>query len=348
MRLRDFQKALSDKGIGFCLLLDDDPNIFYFSGIQVERCVLAIPSKGEPMFIVSQLEAERVKKYSLVKNVLSFDTAAERDQLLVKSMNAENVGLNKEQVSLKDFELLRTLKNASFKDVSETLSLMRQIKTSVEIEYLEEACRIADSILQKCIGSFDFRTELEVKAFLESETISTGNRLAFDTIVASGKNSCMPHYHGNNRTVKGFCVIDFGIKHNGYCSDITRTIFIGNPSKNEKELYALVDNARKKSVAAVTDGAAAKDVDAVARNTLGRHRKQFIHSLGHHIGIEAHDPGFRLSNNSEGVLKENMAITIEPGIYFSGKFGIRIEDDVLVKKKGCKVLTSSSRELISV
>ncbi|MBI2142305.1 M24 family metallopeptidase [Candidatus Woesearchaeota archaeon] len=202
--------------------------------------------------------------------------------------------------------------------------------------------------MQVCIENFDFRTELDVKNFLESEARKLGCKPSFDTIVASGKNASMPHYSGNGRLNRGFCVIDFGIRHKGYCSDMTRTIYLGSPSAKEKELYSRVRQAQQNGIDAVKEGAVAERVDSAARSALGKHKKAFIHGLGHHIGIEVHDTGQRISPHSKWLLKEGMTVTIEPGIYYRGKLGIRIEDDVLVRKNGCELLTKTGKELYIV
>lgn len=350
MRLGEFQKILDDQGIDACVFLDTDPNIPYFAGIELERCILIVPSESEPVFIVSRLEAERVLNNSRVKNAESFERSYERESLLAKHLKGSKViGINKDCITTRDYEALQAIgRGFIFADVSDSVSSLRQIKTPEEAEKIRESCRLTDRIIEKCISSFDFKTELEVKNFLEFEAIKLGSRPSFDTIAASGKNASMPHYSGNGKIETGFCVIDFGIRHNGYCSDLSRTIYIGNPSKKERELYELVKKSQQAAIDSARDGITAEELDSIARNALGEHKNAFIHGLGHHIGIQVHDSGFRISPGSKGVLKEGMFITIEPGIYHAGVFGIRIEDDIAIMKKGCDILTRANKELVSV
>ncbi len=349
MRLAEFQKSLKESGIDICLLLNNDQSVFYFSGIELEKCVLAIPSGGNPYFIVSDLEAERVKKVSRVGKVQAFGSSAQRNSLLLSAIGKGAViGINKGFISVTDFEFLQGIGKSAFVDVSEAISELRQVKTGEEITIIREACKITDSVLGKCIGNFKFRTELEVKNFLEAEVRELGLKTSFETIVASGKNASMPHYFGNEKLQKGFCVIDFGIRYKGYCSDITRTVYLGSPSRKEKEYYGLVRKAKEKAIESVKEGIVSGDVDAIARKHLGTHSKAFIHGLGHHIGVEVHDSGFRLAPGSKGILKDGMTVTVEPGIYYAGKFGIRIEDDVLVRKNGAELLTKLSSELVAI
>ncbi len=350
MRLDTFQRILRQEQIGACVLLNNDPDVFYFAGVDVEKCVLLIPDRGKPVLVVSELEAERVRKSSRVKSVDVFRSGTERNSIIAGNLKGKGIlAINKAAISVANMEFLQALgKPAVFADASKIIDGLRQIKTNEEIEIIREACRLTDKVMQDCINSFDFRTELDVKNFLESEARNLGCKPSFDTIVASGKNASMPHYSGNGRLNKGFCVIDFGIRYKGYCSDMTRTICIGKPSRAERELYSLVRQSQQKGIDAVKEGAVAEDVDSAARSALGKHKEAFIHGLGHHIGVEVHDTDQRISPRSKWLLKENMAVTIEPGIYYKGKLGIRIEDDVLVRKGGCEELTRTDKELVIV
>ena len=145
---------------------------------------------------------------------------------------------------------------------------------------------------------------------------------------------------------KGFCVIDFGVKYNGYCSDMTRTVFIGKPTKKDRELYDLLLQAQEECVAMVKSGIVAKDIDSHARKVLGKYSKYFIHGLGHQLGIEIHENSKRgINKRGNFKLKEGMVITIEPGIYLPRRGGVRIEDDVLINESGLESLTDLPRKL---
>ncbi|MBI4438519.1 aminopeptidase P family protein [Candidatus Woesearchaeota archaeon] len=348
MRLVEFQSRMDSAGIDACVLSDDDPSVFYFAGVELERCFLVIPSMGRPRFLVSRLEQERVRSFSRIKDVVAFrDFQGLRSSLESELGSFRSLAVNKAEMSVRDFELLGSIKG-NLLDANDIISAVRQVKSFDEVELLRESCRIAARIMQRCIEGFDFRTEQEVKDFLEAEARKDGCRPSFETIVASGHNASMPHYFGSGRIARGFCVIDFGVRHKGYCSDMTRTVYVGSPSSNDRGLYRLVLSAQEMGIGLAVDGAVAGDVDAGVRNLLGKHKSKFIHGLGHHIGVEVHDAGFRLSHGSRGVLRENMVLTVEPGLYFKGKRGIRIEDDVLVRKLRSEVLTSTVKDLVRV
>jgi Xaa-Pro aminopeptidase len=177
-----------------------------------------------------------------------------------------------------------------------------------------------------------------VKNFLENETRKKGYELAFNPIVASGKNSSLPHYNAENiKLRKGFCVIDFGVKYKSYCSDITRTFYIGKPTKKEIEEYEKVLFVQEKCIKMIKQGTKAEKPYLFAKKEL----KNMIHGLGHGVGVEIHESP-NLLEGSKDILLKNMVFTIEPGNY--NKYGIRIEDTVLLKSKA-EILTRIDKKL---
>ncbi len=349
MRIKEFKSFLASKGIDACILVDSDPNIFYFSGIELDHCILAIPCNGDPFFIVSELESERIMKYSRIKKVVSCKSYLERNALLSRNLKAKLIGINKARISVRDFESFASVfPSAKFIDVNAGLTELRQVKTADEIERIKKACSVSDNAFSKLIDSFDFKKEQEVRDFLEDHIRKAGCKIAFQTIVASGTNSSIPHYSVFKGVLKGFCVIDFGARYEGYCSDITRTLFVGNPGKKEKMLYGIVRSAQEAAINSAKEGIDACKIDSVARGLIGKYSKNFIHGLGHQLGIEVHDLGFRISSYSSEKLRSNMVMTVEPGIYFKGKFGIRIEDDILIKKNSSEILSKSPKEFMVV
>ncbi|MFA6583087.1 MAG: M24 family metallopeptidase, partial [Elusimicrobiaceae bacterium] len=187
-------------------------------------------------------------------------------------------------------------------------------------------------------------TELQVKNKLESVMADFGaSGPSFDIIVGVGPNAAKPHHVTSLAKVKNneALLIDFGCVLDNYCSDITRTYFVGNqPTEEFKEVYDIVERAQKAGVKAVREGVLTGAVDKVCRDiiTEAGYGDRFIHTTGHGIGIEIHETP-RLKVGGIDILHENMAVTVEPGIYLPGKFGVRIEDTVLVTKKGCEILT---------
>jgi Xaa-Pro aminopeptidase len=182
--------------------------------------------------------------------------------------------------------------------------------------------------------------------YLDAETAKLGLKTSFKPIVASGRNSANPHHDNTGKLSKGFCIIDFGIKYNGYCSDITRTIYFGKPTTKETEIYDTVLGANNKCINSVKCGMKCSDADKLCRKVLGKYSDKFIHGLGHGIGVEIHE-GPTLNSKSKDVLKDGMVFTIEPGVYIKNIGGVRIEDDVVLLYNGeKKVLTKTTKKLL--
>ncbi len=249
---------------------------------------------------------------------------------------------------------------------------MWQIKKLHEIEKIQEACRITDRIFakmrriltQKIAASSHssssqwWMTEKELESRLLNEIKSAWCRPSFDPIIAAGSNAAHPHWKADDTPLHGFVVIDFGVVYEWYMSDMTRTIFISNSwwakssrlkaasiTAKEKKLYYRVLAAQLDSMAYIKPGRYYKDAHWVAAATLWSERKYFIHSLGHGIGTIIHEHP-RISPKGKWVFKENMCITVEPGVYQEGKLGIRIEDTCLVTEYGCMPLTHSTKKLL--
>jgi len=202
--------------------------------------------------------------------------------------------------------------------------------------------------LKKCFKEFKkFKTEAQVKAFLEYETKKKGCEMAFPTIVASGKNSSKAHHNTEDiKLKKGFCVIDFGIRYKNYCTDTTRTIYLGKPSKKEIEVYNFLLGVQKKAIGRVRSGEKCAGLFEQVKKDLGKNSKYFTHGLGHGLGIKVHEfPD--LTEKSKHKIKENSIFTIEPAVYLKN-FGIRIEDDILVTKDKIEVLTKVGKDLLII
>ena len=225
---------------------------------------------------------------------------------------------------------------------------IRMIKTPKEIEFLRKACKIADTVLQKCIRSFrKFKTESDVSDFLWAESKKLGCSLSFSPIVASGKGSSQPHYEPQNRKLQnGMCVIDFGVKYKGYCSDITRMVSIGKQKREEISMYSLLLKIQNDTIHEAKENKKCSELYDFVNKNLEKHKKYFTHGLGHGVGIEIHEMP-NLTLNSKDRIQNNMVFTIEPGVYFPKKYGIRIEDTILFKNKPI-VLTKTSKDLLII
>ena len=217
---------------------------------------------------------------------------------------------------------------------------------SQKIKHITKACQITTEILHECIANIrTFKTEKAVDRWLRGQTRKRGCTLAFPPIVAVGRNAAEIHHKPNNTKLrKGFLVLDFGVKYKGYCSDMTRTLYVGTPSQQEQRVYDKVLKAAQAGIRKIKAGASCFEIDYASRKVLHEQREFFIHALGHGVGEKIHEKP-SLSPRGIETLKPGHVVTIEPGVYVKGKFGIRIEDTLLVTRKGYKVLTRLPKKL---
>jgi Xaa-Pro dipeptidase len=246
------------------------------------------------------------------------------------------------------------LPEVEFYDVSESFLKTRVIKEEFEIKKIKKACEIVDKIVYKIPellnkGMFEYELAAEIDYMMQKHG---ADKPAFETISSFGKNTAEPHYsHGDTRLEKNdFVLCDFGACLKKYNSDITRTFIFGKANVKQKEMYNTVLEAQRVGLDKIKPGIKAHEVhDAV--NTFienSRFKGCFIHSTGHSLGLAVHDEGVGFTPDIDIILKEGMVLTVEPGVYIPGYGGVRIEDDVLIKKNGMDVLTKSSKKFIEV
>ena len=227
----------------------------------------------------------------------------------------------------------------------------RVIKDDDEIENIKKACELTDKCFSHIIKYIKKgMTEKQIANEIERYFKQNGaDGLAFDTIVASGENSSKPHSSVTNRKIASGDVIllDFGCKYNGYCSDMTRTIFMNRIPEKVKQVYDLVLRNQKNFIKEAKESANIKTLTKMVENDFRIYEYDLIHALGHGVGMEVHELPF-LSSKKDNLLKENMVIAVEPGIYIPGKFGVRIEDTILITKNGCINLNGSEKNYIII
>ncbi len=349
MRLKEFQNILSEQKIGAAVFIsmgmDSNPNILYFSQYPGVGALI-IPKEGKPSLLVPKMEMERAKD-SFIRRVLPLEK-----KMLFESV-AKEMGKGRMTVGVDGSSITMNMKNAlqkamkkiRLRDISQQALQLRSIKTKAEVGYLRTSCAHADAILKKTFSEFsEFKTESDVASFLQYQTFRRGLDVSFKPIVASGKNGSMPHYEPKNTPLnKGMCVIDFGVKNKGYCSDITRTIGIKSINKIEKEKYQMLNSVQKNSVASIKENTTCAKIYGDVIKDLGEDSPYFTHGLGHGVGVEIHELP-NLTANSKDTIQNSMVFTSEPGIYYPGKFGIRIEDTLLFQKKPI-TLTTTTKEL---
>ncbi len=309
----------------------------------------AVVHPDETKVITSLLEETSAKKGE--NEVYIFRTSQEREELLKKLVgSANNIGLNFSSLSLEDFEKIKKiLGDRNYVNVSKAIMNARMIKDEYELKLMKEAAKIASEVADTIPEHFkEGMREYELAGRLVYEMLKRGAEdVAFTSIVAFGENTAEPHYVPGERKLKkgDFVLLDFGAKYHKYNSDITRTYVFGRASEQQKEIYSIVLEAQKLGISMLKDGVHGAEVDAKVHELIDstKYKGRMTHSLGHGLGLAVHDH-VGLSRNFDVVMREGMVVTVEPGIYVPGVGGVRIEDDVLIKKNGVELLTSAKKE----
>lgn len=364
--LKDHLQNLTErlrKGNLDAILLGPSPDLEYLAGLSLfadERFKgLVVLADGRMFSIVPKLYREQMESvlgpecpacvWDDAEGFLEKVTAAWKDFGLAGKTVAVNDGIR--AVDLIDLE--RGVPGTSFVNGHHVVEAMRLIKSPGEMDILRKAARIADEAFGELVAFIRPGVrEGEVAKRLEELLFEKGaDGLSFPTIVASGPNGSNPHYMGTSRVL---CegdpvVIDFGCTYRGYCSDTTRTVFVGKASEEDREIYRIVLEANLAGEAAVREGATAQDVDRAARAVIEKagYGEYFINRTGHGIGVAVHEAPYIMEGNRQE-LKEGMAFSVEPGIYIPGRLGIRIEDIVLVTDKGGEPLSAFTKDLTIV
>lgn len=337
-----------------------DPNLdysfFYSTGIPngLFEGALAVIRRNRTEVVCSELEELSAREAGVKTTV--FETRGHREELMKKMLKGcERIGINSDELTHANYlQIKRFAEGAKLVNVSEDIQNARMVKEADEILRIKKACNIASITADEIPNMVDRgMTETEAAAEINYKMMRLGaSGPAFLTISAFGKGSAEPHYFPSplKTLSKGqFALFDFGAANKRYVSDITRTFVCSKPTSEQKLMYETVLQAQAAALEAVKDGAHGKDVDRAARNVIDRSKYKglFIHGTGHGLGICAHDPG-HISAHKDMMLREGMVLTVEPGVYVKDFGGVRIEDDVLVTKNGCRVLTSASRNFRSL
>lgn len=345
--MNGIKDILKDYGVNAALVITAS-NTFYLSGYESTNCRILITNDKDYFFTDMRYLEEAKNAIGdrfevLLGGVEEIKGIA--DDLGIKALGVE------ENVSYREYRSLEELfKGIEFVAVDEAFSKIRAIKTEREISLIKTAQSVTETAFNEILPFIkEGVTEIEIAARLEYIMLKNGCELAFDSIVAFGENGSKPHAHRSERKLRRgeFVTMDFGAKYKGYCSDMTRTVALGAVDERKARAYNAVLEANKLAEKAIKIGEKCCDIDAVARNYLAKFSldKFFSHSLGHSVGVDIHEmPAF--SPRCEEVLKEGMIITVEPGVYLEGDFGLRIEDMALVTKSGAEILTHADKNLI--
>ncbi len=341
--LRDQLKTQNLQG----MIVSNPVNVRYLIGVEAEG-ILLITLK-ENLFITDSRYTEAVNTVLTIEDeILVVDKKTlSKEEYAAFFMYCENVGFEENFVTYADYkEYLQTFR-VNLMETEDIIEKQRSIKDEKEIQYIEKACEITDKCFEHLkkfirIGMTEKEIAFEIEKFYKT---NGADDVSFAPIVASGHNSSMPHAVPGTRKIKDgdIVLIDMGCKYNGYCSDMTRVLFINYMEDEFKEAYDICLRNNEMAERDIREG---RNMKSIAQNS-NNHLKEYgfipLHSLGHGVGLDIHEEPF-FGIVYDQMLKENMVITVEPGAYKAGQFGIRIEDTVLVTKMGINRLTKTSKD----
>lgn len=331
------------------LLLIHSKNLFYITKATFDGFWLLIYN-NKFIVITSQMIYGQVKQHFKDEAKIFVIKTSFSDELvnICKIYKIKTLSIDTTDINYNLFQLLeKKLKENKISVCRDNRTILekRVIKNEEEIKNIKKSCDIASDVFEVVKRKISpGMREIDIHFKIEEEFAKRHVVQSFKTIVASGPNSANPHHISGNRKIQknDIVLVDMGCIYKGYCSDLTRTFFVGRENKNEKKIWNIVKQAHDNALAKVKQNMKARDIDLVARDTIKKegYDKKFIHTTGHGVGLDIHETP-SIGMKSKEILKEGMIITIEPGIYLENKFGVRIEDTVLVTKNGYKVLTSA-------
>ncbi len=361
-RVEKVRNLMEEKKLD-AIIVTNAANQYYLTGSDIG--IATIISKDDVIQVVNALEKDRasealrigevflISSYPLEIEGLFVGEFHEAIKNLLEKMKlvGKRIGVELDFIRYRTFEKLKSaLKNTELIDASSIVTNLRMIKEDFEVELIVKSIKVTEEVLRRAIDYCEEGIkECEVAALIDSEIRKRGCELAFDPIVASGGRSALPHGFSSIKEIKKgeFVVIDLGSKCEKYCSDITRTIVVGTPSKRQKELIERVIEAQNEAIDNISPGVKLSEIDNIARKVLREYglSRFFIHALGHGIGLSVHEKP-TLALNSKDVARKGMVFTVEPGVYIRGYGGVRIEDIVLVTERKAKILTTFEKYLV--
>jgi Xaa-Pro aminopeptidase len=358
-KIRKRRAAAAAKAAGVDgLLVTHLPDVRYLSGFTGSSGALVLVGGRAVLFTDGRYTAQAKAEATGTRVVIAKKPAVTAACEWIAESGVRRCGFDAAHTTVAALETMRRAvpakkRRGMFVPVGPVVGRLREVKDGDEIERIRAAALVGCELFEGMLSYLEpGLTEVEVAATLEYAARLAGvEGMSFDTIVASGERSALPHGRatGSKLPKRGFVTLDFGVILDGYCSDMTRTVHLGKAMPGERDVYDFVLEAQEAAVAAVAPGVTAGEVDEAARSVLRRVKldKYFSHSTGHGVGLEIHE-GPRLAAKQTQVLEEGMVITIEPGVYMPGKFGLRIEDMVLVTAAGGEVLTPSVKAWIEL
>lgn len=339
-----------------CVLITSDVNRRYFTGMKSsDGTVLAFRDKAYLLIDFRYIEKARniVTSAEVIEQKKLYSQIAQ----LLKEHSARNMAIEAQTMTVSTLNGIRNiLKDTEIIDtdvLSNGINNLRMVKNEEELLCIQKAQEIAESALEEVMKFIHPGvTEREIALELDHLMLLKGAEdLSFDTIVLSGANTSMPHGVPSDKKVQDgeFVLIDFGAVYNGYHSDMTRTLCVGEPSDEMRKVYNTVLEAQTAAINAAHSGMTGQELDHIARSIIddAGYAEYFGHSLGHGVGLEIHEKP-NASPNYKQQLCSGSVVTVEPGIYIAGKFGVRIEDFVILNENGCVNMTKFAKNIISL
>ncbi len=331
------------------IMLFDELNNHYFTGLSCDSGFLSVTAEG-PVFHTDPRYSVAAKRIAPWLETESLKKRSEESTSIARlCRSAKRIGIESNLPAGKFLKLKELLSGVEFIFVDAEISRLRSIKSKAEINAIRKSAAINDAVFQTWLNNAPQEaSEWEIRTELRGLMDFAAQGEAFDTIVCAGRNAAECH-HVPDDTIfsRGkTLLIDMGVKCDYYCSDMTRMVFWGEPKKEMRSLMKLVSSANRAAIAAIRPGVPCEAIDNIARSVLANagFEKEFCHSLGHSFGLFIHEsPCF--ARGDKTLLQPGMVLTVEPGIYLPGRLGIRLEDDILVTKTGCEVLTSTPHDL---
>lgn len=329
------------------MIVSNPINVKYLTGLNEEGILIIAPK--ENIFVTDSRYIESVNKNLTIDDEIVAYDAKDLSKYDYEAifMLCENIGFEERYVTYETYKRYLQLYQVNLVETEGLIENQRIVKDEEEIEHVKKACEITDKAFSYIIKNIKKgMTEKEVAFELEKFMITNGaDGLAFDSIVASGRNSSMPHALPTDRRILPGDIIqfDFGCKYKGYCSDMSRVVFVEEMDDYYKEIYDFVLEEQRKISSSLKDGSNIKNIIKDRETEFKLKNYDILHSFGHGVGLEIHEAPF-LRSKMDNILKENATIAIEPGVYMSGSFGIRIEDTYQVTKNGCINLTNSTKD----
>ena len=350
-RIENLQKYLENNT---AVILFESANRFYFSGFTSSAGAVVV-TRNNAFLLVDFRYYEKAKNTVNGLNVLLCERLYVQMAEILTKENVKTVFLETEDISVAKFKTLcECFSGINISDkpyIQNVINGLRSVKDDEELKCITKAQEITDKTFNYILGRLEpGRTEKEIALEMEFFMRKNGSEgISFDTIAISGKNTSLPHGVPTDKKIENgdFFTMDFGAKWGGYCSDMTRTVAIGNITEKQAEVYNTVLKAQEEALKNIKANVICKEIDRISRNIIDTagYKGCFGHGLGHSVGIEIHEsPAF--NTRDETVLKSGTVITVEPGIYLENEFGVRIEDMVYVTQNGIINLTKSPKELI--